>query len=99
MPSRRRTRNSSTRARLSPEINDFGHSSAFTPFSAPDRSRWAASLRWKKAASPCLFQTVPSTGNAVPPGPVGKLEVERDDQFFLSVSLSPHSAFTAFKAS
>jgi len=71
---------------------------------SPDNARLAA-LRFRKESTPAfLFKAVTSAMAAIPTGPVGKLrtcqlKMECDDQFFLSCSLNPHSAFTAASAS
>src|ERR1700733_1021591 len=66
---------------------------------SPDDPRFAALFNGQKTAPPFLLQTVLSAAVAIPPGPVRKLEVERDCQFFLSFSSSPHAALTAARAS
>src|SRR6185312_2322575 len=72
--------------------------------SSPYDARAPAFCRRQKAAPAFHFKAVSPAGVAIPPGPVrmlpvGNDEVERDDQFFLSVSVSPHSALTAASAS
>src|SRR5579859_698784 len=47
------------------------------------------------SAPSSAFQAIPSALVAPPRGPVCKLKVECDDQFFRSVSVKPHCALTA----
>src|ERR1700722_6950050 len=71
---------------------------------SPNQPRFNKFFNRQKTAPSLRLQAVLPATIAIPPGPVRRLsigngEVERDDQFFLSFSLNPHSDFTAASAS
>src|ERR1700677_2383633 len=66
---------------------------------SPDDAMLATLFLREEPAATFRLQAVLSAALAIPPGPVRELEVERDYQFFLSFSSSPHSPLTAVNAS
>src|SRR4051812_44189890 len=71
---------------------------------SPDDARLPAPIRRQETATSFHLQAVLSATVAIPSGPVlelpaGSHKMERDDQFFLSISLSPHASLTAARAS
>src|SRR5579883_2124467 len=69
------------------------------PLPPPHHDGIPALFLGDETTPPLRFQAVLPAFVAIPSGPVRKLKVERDDQFFISASVRPHSARIAASAS